>query len=94
MAGPTGTRITYAALFVLNVMIGAFLLQVGKGAVPFPASMEWTVPIIVAALNAITWFLPRIGSEQIAGRVNELTALGVPKSRIRVHDARNPEVAA
>lgn len=94
MNDPVVSRVTYAFLAILNIIIGQTLIEIGKGTVPFPDSMAWSIPIIVAGLNAITWFLPRIGSERIAQRVNALKAMGVPRSRMRVVDVDNPHLAA
>ena len=91
---PFFTRFIYALLVIVNLMIGALLLEIGKGTVPWPENLEWMVPMIVAGLTGATMFLPRIGSEPLAGRVNNLKRQGVPRSRMRVMDIDNPRVIA
>ncbi len=88
------TRITYAILVVLNLMISALLLETGRGNVPFPQGLQWAVPVLVAGLTGVTLFLPRFGGERMAARVDALKKRGVPKARMRVVDIDNPHMVA
>ncbi len=80
MSSPLVNRALYAALCVMNLVIGAVILEIGRGTVPIPKEYEWTVPIILAALNGIALFLPRVGAEGIAQQVDILKARNVKRS--------------
>lgn len=84
MSNPMVTRALYGALGVTNLIITALILQIGKGVVPFPDGWEWTIPIVVAALNGIALALPRLGGEPIAQQVDTLKAEGVARRDMRV----------
>ena len=84
MSNPYVSRAIYAALVVMNLVIGAVILEVGKGTVPIPEAYQWTVPIILAALNGVSLFLPRIGSEPLSQQVDDLRAAGVRRRDMRV----------
>lgn len=79
MTGPTLNRVLYAALAILNLMIGALLVEIGKGTVPIPEQWQWAVPVLLAALNGLALFLPRVGSEGLSVQVDALKAKGVHK---------------
>lgn len=85
-SNPAVSRMIYASLVVMNLIIGALLIEIGRGTVPIPPNLQWTVPILVAALNGIALFLPRIGGERLARQVDRLAESGVPKHRMRVVD--------
>jgi hypothetical protein len=81
MTHVVANRVIYAALAVLNLVIGALILQIGKGAVPIPESWQWIVPVILAALNGIALFLPRVGGEDIAAQSDVLRVRGTPRHK-------------
>jgi len=84
VSNPATARVLQASLVIMNLVIGAIILEIGKGTVPIPDHLEWTVPIILAALNGISLFLPRFGSERLAQQVDRLHARGVQKADMRV----------
>lgn len=88
LTDPMVSRGIQIGLVLLNVAIGSLCVEIARGTVPIPPSWLWTVPIILPVLNAVTYFLPRIGSEEIAQQVNALKAAGVPRSQMVVlsHD--------
>lgn len=78
------SRVLYVGLGILNLMIGTFIYQVGRGEVPFPDNLVWTIPILLTGLNALAMYLPRLGSEPIAEQVDRLKKRGVPRSEMQV----------
>jgi hypothetical protein len=94
MTNPAVSRVLQASLVVMNLVIGAVILEIGKGTIPIPDDLKWTVPIILAALNGISLFLPRVGSERLAQQVDALKAEGVPKSDMVVMDRRHTDALA
>lgn len=78
------SRALYVGLGILNLMIGTFIYQVGRGEVPFPDSFVWAIPVLLTGLNALAAYLPRLGSEPIAEDVDRLKKRGVPKSQMMV----------
>jgi hypothetical protein len=79
VSNPAVSRVLYIFLFCLNLVIGAFLIQLGAGKVPIPDTWQWATPLLLAGLNGLAMFLPRAGGEFIAQQVDALKARGVAR---------------
>ncbi len=90
MSNPAFSRVTYMALVVANLVVGALILEIGRGSVPIPETLKWTIPILLALLNGVSLFLPRWGSERLSQQVDILREQGVPRSEMRVVDGAVP----
>jgi hypothetical protein len=84
VSNPAISRVLQASLVVMNLIIGALILEIGKGTVPIPDDLTWIVPIVLAALNGISLFLPRVGSERLAQQVDALKSRGVSRGDMMV----------
>lgn len=71
---PLTVRLLYYALVILNLALGAFAIQLGAGKVPIPAEWQWAVPVLLAVVNGIAMFLPKLGREDISQLVSEVGA--------------------
>lgn len=78
------SRVLYVGLGILNLMIGTFIYQVGRGEVPFPDNFVWTIPILLTGLNALAMYLPRLGYEPLAAQVDRLKRRGVAREDMTV----------
>lgn len=72
MTTAVNNRLSYAGLVVLNLVIGALLVQIGNGSVPISKDWQWVVPILLALLNGVAMFLPRVGHEDVAQLVDSV----------------------
>lgn len=56
----TKTSGTYLGLTVASAVLSQLAYELGRGSIPIPDAWQWTVPLISAALVAITAWLPPV----------------------------------
>lgn len=54
----------YSLLGILAAIIAAFGVELGKGNVPLPPDLAWTVPILSAAIVAVTAAIRKVTGEE------------------------------
>lgn len=54
------TTAQYILLSCANAVLAQLAIELGRGQVPIPAGYEWTVPLLSAALVALTATLPKV----------------------------------
>lgn len=55
------TSSAYILLTCASAVLSQLAIELGRGTVPIPHGWEWVVPLISAALVALTARLPKIG---------------------------------
>lgn len=50
----------YGVLVVANAVLAQLAIELGAGRVPVPPEAQWAVPVVIAALTALTALLPAL----------------------------------